>query len=1170
MKKGVIVLVLILIISCFSGISPSALSEHFNIEEEIEMADGSAVTSVTAWNNYLFASTAKGLKIYDINTRELVATWKFTNTDIPAVGNQFTPVFATVSDDYIVVLSATNFVAVFPNEGVFTDKVPTIIRRLGLFGNQPRMFIEGDFLYAVDMTASTTIKNSASGAYTYPAKSIVVWKIDLSNAENFPYSGNKTYKYSLLNVPAMYQNGYAELTYVCAADNYWGSVEIKDNRMYFVTFNDTETAPYKTLTLHSVSLENISDVNSLNVYQDAPEGLIVTFDTTTSDVDELKALYIYETDNSDNKVQISEFGRNVQVTTQSYTDGSFSATFYFTTISDFESKFGVSASDIKNKSVTFSIGYGEESYTLEYNENSKSFGGGALAATGDYLYLMTGKGASTANVARGNDYIYLVDISDSSDIFIEDYATMPQLPNAGNWYISATQSAVAVGNTLLCFVKECNYHAGAIDITSAPELTYNFAESVGISGNINTNDLSRAILYGGNVYYPSNKKIGIIKTSASNNSFGVGEEISSFPIKAGGEAAAKTVGISVGDIFAEADAQNGAYGILVSSLPNGEYTISANTGAELFEKTITVDVPDAIVFSELAAETDVRFKVVNNTDKYLNKTESIKFVAVSYDSNGNYIDNKEVTKTCKYGKSVSVTMTLPTTEDGGFIMVYATNSGALLDAPVKISGEKAERAAKINVKKEITANVSVNEADKIVTVTGTYISGSDLLAETKKDDIETVDIRHLRVAADGSFSYTYSYKDDIISNSSLYKLSLTDADATKEVELTLKDEENFNVAMATLKGSVSSAEALVSYFGANPSVAAALGIDVSDEDYAALSSEGKAKVMTPVYEKITNSDYSGIKNVFESKTTEIKAEEDKKNALSEIKAATTSTLYGVLEKYKSIYGISDTLWTNYKTIAENDKKLTKVNTYFVKKQKTITELSKVSDFLKKAIESLNAPESSSDGDSVTSSNYGGKYESKNEQASILPIVTPSDDMFLDVSSGHWAKSCIEELAKEGVLSGIGGGMFAPDDYITREQMAKILTEAFGFYKADATASFADIDINAWYYPYVASAAEAGIVFGDGESFGVGSYITRQDAAVMLLRAAEMLNVNISGDKVLFADDGEISDYAKEAVYKMQGAGVINGSDANKFAPKEPLTRAMAAKMVYELKKACAR
>ena len=43
--------------------------------------------------------------------------------------------------------------------------------------------------------------------------------------------------------------------------------------------------------------------------------------------------------------------------------------------------------------------------------------------------------------------------------------------------------------------------------------------------------------------------------------------------------------------------------------------------------------------------------------------------------------------------------------------------------------------------------------------------------------------------------------------------------------------------------------------------------------------------------------------------------------------------------------------------------------------------------------------------------------------------------------------------------------------------------------------------------------------------------------------------------------GDISDYAKDAVYTMRKTGIINGVGENAFAPKQTATRAMAARMV---------
>jgi hypothetical protein len=52
-------------------------------------------------------------------------------------------------------------------------------------------------------------------------------------------------------------------------------------------------------------------------------------------------------------------------------------------------------------------------------------------------------------------------------------------------------------------------------------------------------------------------------------------------------------------------------------------------------------------------------------------------------------------------------------------------------------------------------------------------------------------------------------------------------------------------------------------------------------------------------------------------------------------------------------------------------------------------------------------------------------------------------MFADVPLGHWAGSWIEQLAREGITGGCGGGNYCPDSPVTRAQMAVFLTRTFG-------------------------------------------------------------------------------------------------------------------------------
>ena len=67
---------------------------------------------------------------------------------------------------------------------------------------------------------------------------------------------------------------------------------------------------------------------------------------------------------------------------------------------------------------------------------------------------------------------------------------------------------------------------------------------------------------------------------------------------------------------------------------------------------------------------------------------------------------------------------------------------------------------------------------------------------------------------------------------------------------------------------------------------------------------------------------------------------------------------------------------------------------------------------------------------------------------------------------------------------------------------------------------------------------------------------------MLYRAAQSMNTLAETEKP-FSDDGEISEYAREAVYTLKARGIISGRGANEFAPKSGMTRAEAAKLIYQ-------
>jgi len=177
--------------------------------------------------------------------------------------------------------------------------------------------------------------------------------------------------------------------------------------------------------------------------------------------------------------------------------------------------------------------------------------------------------------------------------------------------------------------------------------------------------------------------------------------------------------------------------------------------------------------------------------------------------------------------------------------------------------------------------------------------------------------------------------------------------------------------------------------------------------------------------------------------------------------------------------------------------------------------------------------------------------------------------FSDLANFDWAKEAISELVEMGVISKSEDNQFNPSKNVTRAEFVKMIIVAFGLEEEGLKADFADIADDAWYNTYAAAAQKHGIVTGDAEGrFNGDENITRQDMAVIIKRAFEKKGLkieNVSGEA--FSDDSNIAEYAKEAVYMMKSANIINGMGENTFAPKDNATRAQAAKVIYETVKA---
>ena len=137
--------------------------------------------------------------------------------------------------------------------------------------------------------------------------------------------------------------------------------------------------------------------------------------------------------------------------------------------------------------------------------------------------------------------------------------------------------------------------------------------------------------------------------------------------------------------------------------------------------------------------------------------------------------------------------------------------------------------------------------------------------------------------------------------------------------------------------------------------------------------------------------------------------------------------------------------------------------------------------------------------------------------------------------------------------------------MTREEFVKLIIVAFQAFNDAASASFEDVLKDRWSYPYIASAVTSGLITGlDETTFNPEGIMTREDMAVILYRACKRAGLAAQDTAADFTDADEIAEYAKEAVGRLAGQKIINGMGDGTFLPKGTVTRAQAAKAVYEL------
>ena len=171
--------------------------------------------------------------------------------------------------------------------------------------------------------------------------------------------------------------------------------------------------------------------------------------------------------------------------------------------------------------------------------------------------------------------------------------------------------------------------------------------------------------------------------------------------------------------------------------------------------------------------------------------------------------------------------------------------------------------------------------------------------------------------------------------------------------------------------------------------------------------------------------------------------------------------------------------------------------------------------------------------------------------------------FTDVTNSDWFYDNVIWVNQNGWMNGTSEHTFEPQTNVTRAMMVTILYRAEGEPAVNKSIPFADVDANEYYANAVAWAKQNGIVNGVTENeFAPDDNITREQIAAIMLRYATYkgcdVRVGENTNILSYTDAESVSEYAIPAVQYAVGSGLMKGKSETTINPLDYATRAEMA------------
>jgi hypothetical protein len=185
------------------------------------------------------------------------------------------------------------------------------------------------------------------------------------------------------------------------------------------------------------------------------------------------------------------------------------------------------------------------------------------------------------------------------------------------------------------------------------------------------------------------------------------------------------------------------------------------------------------------------------------------------------------------------------------------------------------------------------------------------------------------------------------------------------------------------------------------------------------------------------------------------------------------------------------------------------------------------------------------------------------------VILENNKTFTDMTT-HWAKSEVELLASKTIVTGITDQTFGPEQKLTRAEFAALLVRTLGLQTSQSAGTFQDVKSGDWFNDVVYQAYDAGIIEGlDATTFAPNQLISREQMAVMIIRAyskgtGKPVSEITTTQEVKFTDDNQTGSWAQSSVQLASGVGLLSGFPDGTFKPSDTASRAEAAVVIKRL------